>query len=62
MGNWLKGLWQDESVFARFAKAVGVGVGIYLATPRGRSEWERALPGVIAFLGSAIPSSSPTKP
>ena len=59
MWRWIKGLWEDEDVFARLLKAIGVAGGIYLSTPMGRGEIERAIPALLAFVAQAIPSTKP---
>ena len=56
MWTWLKELWVDKSAANVFVRAVTVGLGVYLSTPTGRSEWERAIPAIVAALGSSIPS------
>lgn len=57
MWTWLKELWLDKSAANIFLRAVAVGAGVYLSTPRVRSEWDRVIPAVIAALGVSIPSS-----
>ncbi len=31
-----------------------MGAGVYLSTPKVRSEWERVIPGVVAALGVIV--------
>jgi hypothetical protein len=57
MFTYLKRLWTDELVAARLVRTVAMAVGVYLATPKGRSEWERAIPAVLTALGVGIPSA-----
>lgn len=57
MWTWLKELWLDKSAANVFARSVLIGLGVYMSTPTGRSEWDRIIPAVVAALGSAIPSS-----
>ena len=58
MWTWLKGLWQDEDVAARAIKALVMGLAVYASTPSGRG-WERAIPAVMAAMGSSLPSTKP---
>lgn len=59
MGKWLRGLWEDEDVAARAIKALVMGLAVYISTPYGRNEFERAIPALLAVFGAAIPSTKP---
>jgi hypothetical protein len=62
MWTWLKRLWQDEDYAARALKAAATGVGVYVATPQGRTNWERAIPALLTMIGVALPSGKPKAP
>lgn len=57
MWTWIKELWVDKSAANVFARALLLGLGVYMSTPKTRSEWDRIVPAAVAALGSAIPSS-----
>lgn len=57
MWTWLQRLWHDEDVAARLVRSVAIGISIWMTTPKGRSEWDRILPAVLAVVGVGLPSA-----
>lgn len=52
MIEYLRELLWDKAVARSAGLALLQAGGVYLATPKGRSEWERVIPAVLALLGT----------
>lgn len=57
MWTWIKELWTDKDTASICLRSLIMGFAVWASTPKGRSEWERVVPGVAAAVGVALPSS-----